>query len=152
MNLLCTVFLQDVDSICNVQPGLVMWGAGRGSISSGRPQTCVRICIWSKRSQRVWRLMFVQYLKDKQDTLTYVHRKRKILILANHNRQIVLCVGCWPIHYRPIKGVQFEFAHFVSHFIRVQIFQNSLAFYICRGQKEYFSINSVRKKGRVEPF
>ena len=94
--------------------------------------------------------MFVQYLKDKQDTLTYVHRKRKILILANHNRQIVLCVGCRPIHYRPIKGVQFEFAHFVSHFIRVRIFQNSLAFYICRGQKEYFSINSVRKKGRVE--
>ena len=54
-------------------------------------------------------------------------------------------------HYRltPIKEVQFGFAHFVSHFIPVQIFQiefpfilsafkyfrqNSLAFNFCRGQ------------------
>ena len=71
------------------------------------------------------------------------------------------------MHYRlrPIKDVQFGFAHFVSHFIRVQIFQIdfplilsaskyfryiSLSFYICRGQNEHFSINSVRKTGRVE--
>ena len=53
----------------------------------------------------------------------------------------------------------------MSHFIRVQIFQIdfalilsaskhfrniSLSFYICRGQNEHFSINSVRKRGRVE--
>ena len=31
----------------------------------------------------------------------------------------------WPMHYRlrPIKEVQFGFAHFVSHFICIQIFQ-----------------------------
>ena len=28
----------------------------------------------------------------------------------------------------------------------------SLSFYVCRGQNEHFSINSVRKKGRIEPF
>ena len=73
------------------------------------------------------------------------------------------------MHYRlrPIKECQFRFANFTSHFIRVQIFQIdfplilsasnyfrqiSLSFYICRGQNEHFSINSVRKKGRVEPF
>ena len=34
-------------------------------------------------------------------------------------------VAYYPMHYRskPIKEVQFGFAHFVSHFIRVQIFQ-----------------------------
>ena len=34
-------------------------------------------------------------------------------------------VGKTPMHYRlrPIKEVQFGFAHFMSHFIRVQIFQ-----------------------------
>ena len=57
------------------------------------------------------------------------------------------------VHYRlrPIKEVQFGFAHFMSHFIRVQIFQIdfplilsaskffryfSLSFYIFRGQNE----------------
>ena len=71
------------------------------------------------------------------------------------------------MHYwvRPIKGVHFRFANFASHFIRVQIFQIdfplilsaskyfryiSLSFYICRGQNKHFSMNSVRKTGRVE--
>ena len=71
------------------------------------------------------------------------------------------------MHYwlRSIKGGQFRFVNFASHFIRVQIFQIdfplilsaskyfryiSLSFYICRGQNEHFSINSVRKTGQVE--
>ena len=71
------------------------------------------------------------------------------------------------MHYwlRSIKGGQFRLVNFASHFIRVQIFQIdfplilsaskhfryiSLSFYICRGQNEHFSINSVRKTGRVE--
>ena len=71
------------------------------------------------------------------------------------------------LFFQCTKEVQFGFAHFMSHFIRVQIFQidfppilsafkyfryNYLAFYICRGQNEHFSINLVRKKWRVEPF
>ena len=72
-----------------------------------------------------------------------------------------------PLHYwlRSIKGGQFRLVNFAPHFIRVQIFQIdfplilsaskyfryiSLSFYICRGQNEHFSINSVRKTGRVE--
>ena len=37
----------------------------------------------------------------------------------------ILCALVQSMHYRlrPIKEVQFGFAHFVSHFIRVQIFQ-----------------------------
>ena len=69
------------------------------------------------------------------------------------------------MHYRSIEGGQFRLVNFASHFIRVQIFQIdfplilsaskyfryiSLSFYICRGQNEHFSINSVRKTGRVE--
>ena len=71
------------------------------------------------------------------------------------------------MHYwfRSIKGGQFRLVNFASHFIPVQIFQIdfplilsaskyfryiSLSFYICRGQNEHFSINSVRKTGRVE--
>ena len=57
----------------------------------------------------------------------------------------------WHYRLRPIKEVQFGFAHFMSHFIRVQIFQIdfplilsaskffryfSLSIYICRGQNE----------------
>ena len=82
---------------------------------------------------------------------------------------LALLAHCWSQirHYwlRSIKGGQFRLVNFASHFIRVQIFQIdfplilsaskyfryiSLSFYICRGQNEHFSINSVRKTGRVE--
>ena len=69
---------------------------------------------------------------------------------------------------KPIKSSQLGFQNNASHFFFIQIFQIDfstlplilsasnyfryifLSFYICRGQNEHFSINSMRKKGRVE--
>ena len=44
---------------------------------------------------------------------------------AGPNKNPKVSVRDEPVHYRlrPIKEVQFGFAHFMSHFIRVQIFQ-----------------------------
>ena len=105
-----------------------------------------------------------EYLSQPDPTRKLLQLKQSGQKICNIDHKVV---HLQPVHYwlRPIKGVHFRFANFASHFIRVQIFQIdfplilsaskyfryiSLSFYICRGQNEHFSINSVRKKGRVE--
>ena len=108
----------------------------------------------------------------------FTHFFRRFLETEKQNPQtfsLLECMPCacnWvtqfvPVHYRlrSIEGGQFRLVNFASHFIRVQIFQIdfplilsvskyfrwiSLSFSICRGQNKHFSMNYVRKKGRVE--
>ena len=101
----------------------------------------------------------------------YINRSTLKAASAREERRTIwfLWEKCTSMHYRlrSIEGGQFRLVNFAPHFIRVQIFQIdfplilsaskyfryiSLSFYICRGQNEHFSINSVRKKGRIELF
>ena len=83
----------------------------------------------------------------------------KVPVKTNKNWKIAKVQPILSMHYRlrSIEDGQFRLVNFASHFIRVQIFQIDFClhiqiFYICWGQNEHFSINSVGKKGRVEPF
>ena len=67
-----------------------------------------------------------------------------------------------PVHYRlrPIKEVQFGFAHFVSHFIRVQIFQINFStlprVVKCHGYGGYIHVKNCnvggKKSGGIHSF
>ena len=124
----------------------------------------------SKRqnSKRLWKLVAIKLDQSLSRKLPHVLQDFTIGNVGQtkeENWEILRTAKTMHSWLRSIKGGQFRLVNFASHFIRVQIFQIdfplilsaskyfryiSLSFYICRGQNEHFSINSVRKTGRVE--